>query len=219
MRTSIGKPSGELLAQIEGWTLHKTEKGTYKLCSVIKVKGKANYFFEVADKRINTTAGWDSATLRTDYPRLFDAVNVYLEGEIEQAAKSEADTYGDIALSRGSQLTSEQEYQRQLLHMRRQELEYVAREQNGETLRPRSWEMGVRMLHTAVFKRKILDADLGKALAYVTRATGRISFEALIQVEQDYYSHKYRPRSCETLAASMEMLAGEAIKETFDDLI
>jgi hypothetical protein len=207
-RTNKGKPTGEFLAEIGIWNLSKTGEGRYKLYARDPVNGKANYAFGVKNGAPDPHAALDFFKLREERPELLKSLEAYLAEEmspivIAAAAKEEEeqDPYGDLALQRRRKLTPEQEWKRALLHMRRVALEAAAAKK--DTI----WESGVRMSYAAIFGQKISDADVVKAIHWITQRQAEIDLKSLLQILTDYYAGKFGPRKCVVLAEQLDLLA------------
>lgn len=209
-KLNSGRPEGLKIATIGDWDLYKTQNG-FKVCASAPIEGKANFSFGGKENKIDRAAAMDAKKLRSDRPVLYQEIEQYFL-EHNTCPKTEStDPYGDVAISQKQLLQPEQQWKRELLRMRRIELEYAAVKGQG------MWEAGIRMAHAGIFKEKIGEGELQKALAYITKRTGPISLEALLEVERDYYDERYRPHSCETLDAQLNMLAGDGGE--FEDLV
>lgn len=218
MRLNKGITSGKYLGRAnDEWAIYQTQKDRYKVCSLQPIAGKANYSFEInKGRRIDTHAKLDAHLLKNERAELYDAIERFFAQWIPEQETfdetTDADPYGDLALGRKQALNTDQNWKRGLLNMRRIELEHAALKHDVRT-----WETGVRMLHAGVYKTKISDADLKKAVAYIERRAGPINLDALLGVEQDLYAGKYRPNSCATLEVQLDLLAGDPGR--YEDLL
>lgn len=217
MRTNRGKPSGQYLAQLGNWNLYQTADGKYKVCAVDPVNGKANYSFAVDGQKIDTHAALDSKKLKDERPELYATIESYFKtAEVvpssassdQQEASDDGDPYGDLALSRRRKLTTQQNWKRGLLQMRRVDLEHLA------VKKASIWESAIRMLYAGVFGAKIDDATAQQAFAWVTQHQGKVDLGVLLQIERDYYAGKYAPNSCATLESQLDLLAGRSEQPT-----
>ena len=204
-RTNKGIKAGLFLAELGAWNLSQTGEGRYKLYARDPVNGKANYAFGIkADGAFDTHAGLDVAKLKDERPELFKTTADYFKAEaapIVQVEEEEQDPYGDLALLRRRQLTPEQEWKRALLHMRRVALEAAAAKK--DTI----WEAGVRMSYAAIFKQKISDEDVVKAIHWITQRQAEVDLKSLLQILTEYYAGKFGPRKCVVLAEQLDLLA------------
>jgi hypothetical protein len=204
-RTNSGKQTGLFLAQLGEWNLRQTSDGRYKVAAISTVTGKANYVFGVKENRIDTHAGMDCSKLYQDRIELYKAVEEYFKAQAAPKtidATEDEDPYGDIALSRNHKLSPEQNWRRGLLQMRRIEFERAAVQSDG------TWPSAVRMLWAAMFGTKITDADLDKALVWITHRKGGVDLKELLRVEREYYAGKFAPHSSVNLEAQLDLLAG-----------
>lgn len=188
-----------------GWSLWQIED-RFKLVGTTPIEGKANLWFGVKDGSIDLSAGMDAGIVKQQRPELYTLVNEFLGGSSAPASLAEDDDkYGDFARTRNKPLTQNQEYNRGVLNMRRAELEWAAKPGTP----PRDWDIGARMLWAGVYKSKISDTELARVMAFILRRGKTVSLEALLQVERDFYSKKYAPKSFATLEAQLDLVAGE----------
>ncbi len=204
-RVNKGKPTGQYIGQVEGgWTLYNIGDSRYKICAVEPLTGKANYTFVVTDKKIDKHGGLDAMKLKKERADVYDAVNAFLDGtDTTNFATDEADRFGDLALSRRRKLTNWQIFHRGILSMRRIELEHAAAQKKSV------WDSAVRLLWAGIFKTKITDNEAARQVTYITKRAGAVNLELLLTAEQQFYTNKYAPHSCATLAAQLDTIAGE----------
>lgn len=201
---------------MSGWNISKVGDGRYKVYAGVPVPGTANYGFAVSNGTIDAHHALDVSKLRRERPELFAAVEAFFAGAPPEHQEVEVvDKYGDGDASRRKPYTASQEWQRGLLKFRRLELEMASRGEKGE------WETAVRYLWSGTHKTMIEESTLHEALSYIVQHAQDVSVDGLLQVERAYYSGKYRPHSCETLAAQLELLAGasEDGMEDFSELL
>lgn len=213
IRQNRGKPAGQYIGQVEGgWTLYCTGEGRYKICSIEPISGKANYTFIVSDLLIDMHGGLDAGKLRSERPEIFEATELFLRSGSAAAATDESDKYGDLALSRRRKLTPFQLWHRGLLQMRRIELEHTAAHKNS------MWESGIRMLWAGIFKTRITEDEVKRQVKYITSHDKKVNLDLLLAAEQQFYSQKYAPNSCATLAAQLDTIGGTP-EDNIDDLL
>jgi hypothetical protein len=208
-RMNKGKPSGTFIAQIGNWNLYQTADSRYKVAAIDPVNGKANYTFNVSNGKVATDL--DHSHLSEARPELLESINAYFKSLQPVVVSDESDPYGDLALQRKRKLTPEQNWRRGLLQLKRIELEHTAAKQES------IMESAVRMLWIGVFKEKISDAEMEKALTWIRAHGSIVDLKSLLQVEQDFYAGKYAPHSCATLEAQFELIGGTDGSNEEDD--
>lgn len=203
MRKNKGTHEGKYLGTVlENWSIYETAKG-YRAASIAPIVGKANYSFAIAAGKIDKMTNMDAYKLQADRPELYAAIEVFFTGA--PVHPSAEDEFGDLALSQGKsydQLTPVQQWKRALLDMRKYELYWAAKNDQGV------WDAGIRMTYSGIFKFKIDDATYATAMQYITKRDGSVDVEALLSVVRNYHDGKYRPSSCATLEAQFDLIAG-----------
>lgn len=203
-RRNKGKTDGKYLGAVldESWSIYETATG-YRASSVALIRGKANYSFAIKDRQIDRHINKDASTMQEERPELYEAIEKFFgrpDGPITMV--DEGDEYGDIAWTQRKTFTPSQQWKRMQLRMRMFELENAAKNE------PSTWDMGIRMTFSGIFKFKISDDEYQRAHDYITNH-GKVDLQALLIVLRDFFDGKYAPHSCATLDKQFDLIAGK----------
>ncbi len=221
MRKNKGNHEGKYLGDVldNAWGIYQTAKG-YRVSAVGAVNGKANYSFVLTKVgRIDTHTNIDATKLKEERIELYEAVERFFSSADNASLLAvDDDKFGDIAMSQGKQLTPMQQWHRALLQMRMHELEHTAKPPTPGTTYS-TWDAGIRMSYSGIFKFKIDDETYEQAARYITNHAPELELQTLLMVLRDYYGGKYRPKPCSTLDVQFDLIAGDANETRVQDLL